>query len=218
MSFRGRGIDGAMDFRQLSDAALDAMLARQSSIYSLTFDEFQSTMGGFGKDFGSMNIDEFLKSVWTAEESQAGAYHLSMAGLSPRTTPPPTRAPATSSPAAVDHPWQRGVGKLIPALVGKLRWQRKKRPPLAMEWRNKLNEKKNKLRKEVAALGLEKRMVNSQKVYLRMKVLPRGSRIRPQMKIPSFTGQGLDGWGSRCFRLFVLPAGTEPPGLGKETT
>lgn len=60
-----------MDFRQLQDAASAAMLARQSSIYSLTFDEFQSAMGGFGKDFGSMNMDEFLKSVWTAEESQA---------------------------------------------------------------------------------------------------------------------------------------------------
>ncbi|KAK8966301.1 ABSCISIC ACID-INSENSITIVE 5-like protein 5 [Platanthera guangdongensis] len=71
MSFRGRGIDRALDFRQLPDAALAAMLARQSSIYSLTFDEFQSTMGGFGKDFGSMNMDEFLKNVWTAEESQA---------------------------------------------------------------------------------------------------------------------------------------------------
>ncbi|KAK8938172.1 hypothetical protein KSP40_PGU003481 [Platanthera guangdongensis] len=60
---------------------------------------------------------------------------------------------------------------------------------------------------------LEKRMVNSQKVYLRMKVLPRGARIRPQTKIPSFTGQELDGRGSRCFRLFVLPAGIEPPEL-----
>lgn len=45
-------------------------LARQSSIYSLTFDELQSTMGGPGKDFGSMNMDELLKSIWTAEETQ----------------------------------------------------------------------------------------------------------------------------------------------------
>ncbi|KAL7206524.1 hypothetical protein ACSBR2_019272 [Camellia fascicularis] len=40
-------------------------LARQSSIYSLTFDEFQNTLGGFGKDFGSMNMDELLKNIWT---------------------------------------------------------------------------------------------------------------------------------------------------------
>lgn len=46
-------------------------LARQSSLYALTFDELQSTLGEPGKDFGSMNIDELLKSIWTAEETQA---------------------------------------------------------------------------------------------------------------------------------------------------
>ncbi|CAN6919509.1 hypothetical protein Bca4012_090300 [Brassica carinata] len=47
-------------------------LARQSSLYSLTFDELQSTLlGGPGKDLGSMNMDELLKSIWTAEEAQA---------------------------------------------------------------------------------------------------------------------------------------------------
>ncbi|CAK7347537.1 unnamed protein product [Dovyalis caffra] len=46
-------------------------LTRQSSIYSLTFDELQNTMGGsLGKDFGSMNMDELLKNIWTAEETQ----------------------------------------------------------------------------------------------------------------------------------------------------
>ncbi|KAK1427418.1 hypothetical protein QVD17_16103 [Tagetes erecta] len=46
-------------------------LARQGSIYSLTFDELQNTMGGsIGKDFGSMNMDELLKSIWNAEEIQ----------------------------------------------------------------------------------------------------------------------------------------------------
>ncbi|XP_022996661.1 ABSCISIC ACID-INSENSITIVE 5-like protein 5 isoform X2 [Cucurbita maxima] len=44
-------------------------LARQSSIYSLTFDEFQN-MGSIGKDFGSMNMDELLKNIWSAEEMQ----------------------------------------------------------------------------------------------------------------------------------------------------
>ncbi|XP_059647797.1 ABSCISIC ACID-INSENSITIVE 5-like protein 7 [Cornus florida] len=48
-------------------------LARQSSIYSLTFDELQNSMGGVGKDFGSMNMDELLKNIWTAEEMQAMA-------------------------------------------------------------------------------------------------------------------------------------------------
>ncbi|OMO74087.1 hypothetical protein CCACVL1_16966 [Corchorus capsularis] len=45
-------------------------LARQSSIYSLTFDELQSTFGGLGKDFGSMNMDELLKNISSAEETQ----------------------------------------------------------------------------------------------------------------------------------------------------
>lgn len=48
-------------------------LARQSSIYSLTLDEFQNAMTEPGKNFGSMNMDEFLKNIWTAEESQAMA-------------------------------------------------------------------------------------------------------------------------------------------------
>ncbi|KAF7126294.1 hypothetical protein RHSIM_Rhsim11G0165000 [Rhododendron simsii] len=45
-------------------------LTRQSSIYNLTFDEFQNSLG---KDFGSMNMDELLKNIWTAEETQAMA-------------------------------------------------------------------------------------------------------------------------------------------------
>ncbi|XP_028806847.1 bZIP transcription factor TRAB1 [Neltuma alba] len=48
-------------------------LVRQSSVYSLTFDEFVSTMGGSGKDFGSMNMDELLKNIWSAEEVQTMA-------------------------------------------------------------------------------------------------------------------------------------------------
>ena len=48
-------------------------LARQGSVYSLTFDEFQSALGGAGKDFGSMNMDELLRSIWTAEETHAVA-------------------------------------------------------------------------------------------------------------------------------------------------
>ncbi|KAL4558306.1 hypothetical protein LXL04_036504 [Taraxacum kok-saghyz] len=68
-------------------------LGRQSSIYSLTLDEFQHTLCESGKNFGSMNMDEFLNSIWTAEENQAhGQGH------------PPAAAAAggsTSTPAAV---------------------------------------------------------------------------------------------------------------------
>ncbi|KAF2307618.1 hypothetical protein GH714_030320 [Hevea brasiliensis] len=45
-------------------------LGRQSSIYSLTLDEFQHTLCESGKNFGSMNMDEFLASIWNAEEHQ----------------------------------------------------------------------------------------------------------------------------------------------------
>ncbi|KAL8554522.1 hypothetical protein ACS0TY_002635 [Phlomoides rotata] len=54
-------------------AAGNYPLARQSSVYSLTFDEFQNTLGGSGKDFGSINMEELLKSIWSAEESQVVA-------------------------------------------------------------------------------------------------------------------------------------------------
>ncbi|KAJ8763592.1 hypothetical protein K2173_002475 [Erythroxylum novogranatense] len=48
------------------------LLVRQPSVYSLTFEEFQNTWGGGpGKDFGSMNMDELLKNICAAEETQA---------------------------------------------------------------------------------------------------------------------------------------------------
>ncbi|CAI9304111.1 unnamed protein product [Lactuca saligna] len=46
-------------------------LIKQSSIYALTLDELQNTLGGSGKDFGSMNMDELLKNIGTAEEIQS---------------------------------------------------------------------------------------------------------------------------------------------------
>ncbi|KAK4412727.1 ABSCISIC ACID-INSENSITIVE 5-like protein 2 [Sesamum alatum] len=42
-------------------------LARQGSLYSLTLDEVQSQLGDLGKPLSSMNLDELLKTVWTAE-------------------------------------------------------------------------------------------------------------------------------------------------------
>ncbi|XP_042477059.1 ABSCISIC ACID-INSENSITIVE 5-like protein 1 [Macadamia integrifolia] len=48
-----------------------SFLGRQFSIYSLTLDEFQTTLCENGKNFGSMNMDEFLNNIWTAEENQA---------------------------------------------------------------------------------------------------------------------------------------------------
>lgn len=64
-----------LNFKNFADTSLpessgnnsNFSLARQSSIYSFTFDELQSTCG-LGKDFGSMNMDDLLKNI---EESQA---------------------------------------------------------------------------------------------------------------------------------------------------
>ncbi|XP_042054760.1 ABSCISIC ACID-INSENSITIVE 5-like protein 2 [Salvia splendens] len=48
-------------------------LARQGSLYSLTLDEVQNQLGDLGKPLSSMNLDELLKTLWTAEaNNQAG--------------------------------------------------------------------------------------------------------------------------------------------------
>lgn len=84
-------------------------LTRQSSIYSLTFDEFQNSLG---KDFGSMNMDELLKSIWTAEETQAMASVLgSGQGVVPSETFNLQRQgsltlPRTLSQKTVDEVWK----------------------------------------------------------------------------------------------------------------
>ncbi|QHO46771.1 ABSCISIC ACID-INSENSITIVE 5-like protein [Arachis hypogaea] len=47
-------------------------LARQGSLYNLTLDEVQNQLGNLGKPLGSMNLDELLKSVFTAEAGGCG--------------------------------------------------------------------------------------------------------------------------------------------------
>ncbi|XP_066310268.1 bZIP transcription factor ABI5 homolog [Miscanthus floridulus] len=46
-------------------------LARQSSIMSLTLEELQNSLCEPGRNFGSMNMDEFMANIWNAEEFQA---------------------------------------------------------------------------------------------------------------------------------------------------
>ncbi|XP_027342494.1 ABSCISIC ACID-INSENSITIVE 5-like protein 2 isoform X3 [Abrus precatorius] len=46
-------------------------LSRQGSWYSLTLDEVNSQLGDMGKPLGSMNLDELLQNVWTAEASKS---------------------------------------------------------------------------------------------------------------------------------------------------
>ncbi|GMN35149.1 hypothetical protein TIFTF001_005123 [Ficus carica] len=94
-------------------------LVRQSSIYSLTFDELQTTMGGsLGKDFGSLNMDELLKNIWSAEEFQSmtsvgggasGAVTVaaqSGAGAAPLQRQGSLTLPRTLSQKTVDEVWK----------------------------------------------------------------------------------------------------------------
>ncbi|KAF7831500.1 ABSCISIC ACID-INSENSITIVE 5-like protein 3 isoform X1 [Senna tora] len=46
-------------------------LTRQNSWYSLTLDEVKNQLGDLGKPLGSMNLDELLQNVWTAEASKS---------------------------------------------------------------------------------------------------------------------------------------------------
>ncbi|KAI3785477.1 hypothetical protein L1987_44595 [Smallanthus sonchifolius] len=89
-------------------------LARQGSIYSLTFDELQTTMGSIGKDFGSMNMDELLKNIWNAEEMQtignksnntAGGVHDGTGGTNLQKQGSLT-LPRTLSQKTVDEVWR----------------------------------------------------------------------------------------------------------------
>lgn len=45
-------------------------LHRQNSWYRLTLDEVESQLGDLGKPLGSMNLDELLQNVWTAEANK----------------------------------------------------------------------------------------------------------------------------------------------------
>ncbi|KAF8064738.1 hypothetical protein N665_1170s0017 [Sinapis alba] len=110
----GGGGEGSSNQMKPTDSAYP--LARQSSLYSLTFDELQSTLGGPGKDFGSMNMDELLKSIWTAEEAQAMTMNSSAAAAATAVAQPgggiplqrqgSLTLPRTISQKTVDEVWK----------------------------------------------------------------------------------------------------------------
>ncbi|RCV20745.1 hypothetical protein SEVIR_4G081100v4 [Setaria viridis] len=97
-------------------------MERQGSIYSLTFDEFQSALGGASKDFGSMNMDELLRNIWTAEESNAMAaaapataaasahHHHQQQPAAPIQRQGSFTLPRTLSQKTVDEVWREIVG------------------------------------------------------------------------------------------------------------
>ncbi|KAG8077101.1 hypothetical protein GUJ93_ZPchr0006g41897 [Zizania palustris] len=91
-------------------------LVRQGSIYSLTFDEFQTALGSARKDFGSMNMDELLRNIWTAEESQAIAAPAAAAVVDAQQQQQPIQRqgsltlPRTLSQKTVDEVWRDILG------------------------------------------------------------------------------------------------------------
>ncbi|KAJ4894019.1 ABSCISIC ACID-INSENSITIVE 5-like protein 7 [Raphanus sativus] len=117
----GGGDPGGEGFNQMKPTDSAYPLARQSSLYSLTFDELQTTLlGGPGKDLGSMNMDELLKSIWTAEESQAMAMTMTSSAQATAVTQQPgggggggnlqrqgsLTLPRTISQKTVDEVWK----------------------------------------------------------------------------------------------------------------
>uniref|UniRef100_A0A7N0VDG3 BZIP domain-containing protein n=2 Tax=Kalanchoe fedtschenkoi TaxID=63787 RepID=A0A7N0VDG3_KALFE len=53
-------------------------LTREGSLYSLTLDEVESHLGSLDKPLGSMNLDELLKTVWSAEAGQGTGLSVGM--------------------------------------------------------------------------------------------------------------------------------------------
>uniref|UniRef100_I1QL12 BZIP domain-containing protein n=2 Tax=Oryza glaberrima TaxID=4538 RepID=I1QL12_ORYGL len=62
--------------------------------------------GGLGKDFGSMNMDELLRSIWTAEESQAMASAAAAAAEGGLQRQGSLTLPRTLSVKTVDEVWR----------------------------------------------------------------------------------------------------------------
>lgn len=110
MNFRNYGDNPIWDAMGAGKPQGNVPLVRQSSsIYSLTFDELQNTIGGIGKDFGSMNMDELLKNVWTAEETSSlagggGEGHNNQGGNLQRQGS--LTLPRTLSQKTVDEVWR----------------------------------------------------------------------------------------------------------------
>uniref|UniRef100_A0A1D1XXB4 Protein ABSCISIC ACID-INSENSITIVE 5 n=1 Tax=Anthurium amnicola TaxID=1678845 RepID=A0A1D1XXB4_9ARAE len=66
-----RGHDGQREEAAAAATEQQQPMTRQSSLLSLTLEEIQNTVCEPGKNFGSMNMDEFLSNIWTAEEGTA---------------------------------------------------------------------------------------------------------------------------------------------------
>ncbi|KAK1280076.1 ABSCISIC ACID-INSENSITIVE 5-like protein 2 [Acorus gramineus] len=73
-------------------------LTRQGSLYSLTLDEVQNHLGDLGKPIASMNLEELLKTVFTAESPPPPT--------PAETIEPPMSLTRTLSKKTVDEVWR----------------------------------------------------------------------------------------------------------------
>ncbi|XP_071697475.1 ABSCISIC ACID-INSENSITIVE 5-like protein 2 [Rutidosis leptorrhynchoides] len=81
-------------------------LGRQGSLYNLTLDEVQTQFGDLGKPLTSMNLDELLKSVWTAENTMNVESHHGPPGSGPLAQPSSIALSQDLRKRTVDEVWQ----------------------------------------------------------------------------------------------------------------
>ncbi|XAR48349.1 hypothetical protein NMG60_11031152 [Bertholletia excelsa] len=74
MGSQGGGGGSQQERRKSDFHHQNPALGRQGSLYSLTLDEIEHQLGDLGKPLSSMNLDELLKSVCTAEEVNNNQY------------------------------------------------------------------------------------------------------------------------------------------------
>ncbi|KAK7324860.1 hypothetical protein VNO77_28750 [Canavalia gladiata] len=119
-------------------------LNKQNSILTLTLDEFQCKSG---KSFGSMNMDEFLASIWSSDDNQANP-------------PPPTHDVAAQSKSMATESSQPTISKqgsfsvpppICKKTVDEVWSQIHKSPPQHNEANNNLS--RNKTLKKQQTLG-----------------------------------------------------------------
>ncbi|CAA0837368.1 ABSCISIC ACID-INSENSITIVE 5-like protein 2 [Striga hermonthica] len=99
----GSDSNGVTQTQTQTHDLLSNPLARQGSLYGLTFDEVQNQLGDLGKPLATMNLDELLKTVWTVEAGNQST------NLNPNLNPNPDpnlSLPTDLSKKTVDEVWQ----------------------------------------------------------------------------------------------------------------
>ncbi|KAL7097557.1 hypothetical protein ACP275_10G152100 [Erythranthe tilingii] len=107
----GNSIDGIQtqarpETRPETHDPLSNLLSRQGSFYNLTLDEVQSHLGDIGKPLSSMNLDELLKTVWTAESNNNNQTTVGVDDVAPMSQHSNLMLSDDLSKKTVDEVWQ----------------------------------------------------------------------------------------------------------------